>query len=71
MDGKVTDPRNSRAVAYASLSGGQKLAQTITDDTSLIPATGWKVAGQFALKANGRDELNTMNLWGGVDGPMG
>lgn len=22
------------------------------------------------LKANGRDELNTMNLWGGVDAPM-
>jgi hypothetical protein len=22
------------------------------------------------LKACGRDELNTMNLWGGVDGPM-
>jgi hypothetical protein len=22
------------------------------------------------LKAGGRDELNTMNLWGGVDGPM-
>ena len=22
------------------------------------------------LKACGRDELNTMNLWGGIDGPM-
>ena len=22
------------------------------------------------LKANGRDELNTFNLWGGVDGAM-
>jgi len=22
------------------------------------------------LKACGRDELNTMNLWGGVDAPM-
>lgn len=22
------------------------------------------------LKANGRDDLNTMNLWGGVDAPM-
>jgi nicotinate dehydrogenase subunit B len=55
VDGKVTDPRNSRAVEYASLSRGQQLAQTITDDTSLIPATGWKVAGQSALKANGRD----------------
>jgi len=22
------------------------------------------------LKSGGRDELNTMNLWGGVDGPM-
>jgi hypothetical protein len=23
------------------------------------------------LKSSGRDELNTMNLWGGADGPMG
>jgi hypothetical protein len=22
------------------------------------------------LKASGRDELNTMNLWGGMDAPM-
>ncbi len=54
-DGKVTDPQNKRSVEYAALTKGQLLSQTLSQETSLIPATNWKVAGQSALKVDGRD----------------
>jgi nicotinate dehydrogenase subunit B len=54
-DGKVTDPQNKRSVEYAALTKGQVLSQTVSDDTPLIPAANWKVAGQSALKVDGRD----------------
>ncbi len=54
-DGKVTDPQNKRSVEYAALTKGQQLTQTVTPETPLIPATNWKVAGQSALKVDGRD----------------
>jgi nicotinate dehydrogenase subunit B len=53
--GKVTDPQNKRSVEYAALTKGQLLSQTVSDETPLIPATSWKVAGQSALKVDGRD----------------
>jgi len=54
-DGKVTDRQNNRSVEYATLTKGQQLTQTVSADTALIPATNWKVAGQSALKVDGRD----------------
>jgi isoquinoline 1-oxidoreductase len=54
-EGKITDPQSSRSVDYATLLRGQQLTQTVTDDTPLIPATNWKVAGQSAGKVDGRD----------------
>jgi nicotinate dehydrogenase subunit B len=54
-DGKVTDRQSNRSVEYATLTKGQQLTQTVSADTALIPATNWKVAGQSALKADGRD----------------
>jgi nicotinate dehydrogenase subunit B len=54
-DGKVMDPQSNRSVEYATLTKGQQLTQTVSADTALIPATNWKVAGQSALKADGRD----------------
>jgi len=54
-DGKVTDPQNKRSVEYAALTKGQQLTQTVTPETPLIPAANWKVAGQSALKVDGRD----------------
>ena len=54
-DGKITDPQNNRSVEYAALTKGQQLTQTVTAETPLIPATSWKVAGQSALKVDGRD----------------
>jgi isoquinoline 1-oxidoreductase len=54
-DGKVADPQGKRFVEYAALTKGQQLTQTVTVDTALIPAANWKVAGQSALKVDGRD----------------
>jgi len=54
-DGKVTDPQHKRSVEYAALTKGQLLSQTVSEETPLIPATNWKVAGQSALKVDGRD----------------
>ena len=54
-EGKITDSQSSRSVDYATLLKGQQLTQTVTDETPLIPATNWKVAGQGAGKVDGRD----------------
>jgi len=54
-DGKVTDPQNHRSLDYAALTKGQQLTKIVTVGTSLIPATSWKVAGQSAIKVDGRD----------------
>jgi isoquinoline 1-oxidoreductase len=54
-DGKITDPQKNRSVEYATLMKGQQLTQTVTDETPLIPAANWKVAGQSAGKVDGRD----------------
>ena len=55
IDGKIADYQNNRSVEYAALTKGQQLTQTLTAETPLIPATSWKVAGQSALKVDGRD----------------
>jgi len=54
-EGKVTDAQTNRSLEYSALTKGQQLTQTVTSDTALIPASGWKVAGQSALKVDGRE----------------
>jgi nicotinate dehydrogenase subunit B len=54
-EGKIADARGSRSVTYAALTKGQQLTQTVGADVSLIPATDWRVAGQSALKVDGRE----------------
>jgi isoquinoline 1-oxidoreductase len=54
-DGKIVDPKNRRFIEYAALLKGQQITQSISADQPLIPATDWKVAGQPALKIDGRD----------------
>lgn len=54
-DGKIADPQNKRSLAYAALTKGQQLTQSVTAETPLIPALHWKVAGQSAMKVDGRD----------------
>ena len=54
-DGRVTDPQSKRALGYGALVKGQQLTQSVSAETPLIPATNWKVAGQSALKVDGRD----------------
>ena len=54
-DGKIGDPKSNRSIEYAALLKGQQITQSISADQPLIPATEWKVAGQPALKVDGRD----------------
>jgi len=54
-DGKIVDPKSNRSIEYAALLKGQQITQDIAADQLLIPATHWKVAGQPALKIDGRD----------------
>ena len=54
-DGKISDAQNNRTIEYAAVTKGQQLTQTVTADTPLIPSTNWKVAGQPAVKVDGRD----------------
>ena len=54
-DGKIADPQSKRFLEYSALTKGQQLTQTVTAETPLIPATNWKVAGQPAMKVDGRD----------------
>jgi nicotinate dehydrogenase subunit B len=54
-EGKIVDPKSNHSIEYAVLLKGQQITQSISADQSLIPATEWKVAGQPALKVDGRD----------------
>ncbi len=54
-DGKIRDLPGKRVLDYAALTKGQQLSQTVADDPALIPAANWKVAGQSALKVDGRE----------------
>jgi CO/xanthine dehydrogenase Mo-binding subunit len=54
-DGKIVDPKNGRSLEYSALLKGQQISQRISADQLLIPATEWRVAGQPALKVDGRD----------------
>ena len=44
-EGKVTDPENSRSLAYGELTRGEKLVKTVASAESLTAATQWKIAG--------------------------
>jgi len=54
-DGKIRDLQSKRLLDYAALTKGQQLSQTVAADQALIPAANWKVAGQSALKVDGRE----------------
>jgi CO/xanthine dehydrogenase Mo-binding subunit len=54
-DGKIVDPKSNRSIEYAALLNGQQITQSISQDQPLTPATEWKVAGEAALKVDGRD----------------
>jgi CO/xanthine dehydrogenase Mo-binding subunit len=53
-DGKITDPRSTRAVSYGELTRGEKLVKVVSGEQSLTPAAQWKVAGTPVRKAAGR-----------------
>jgi isoquinoline 1-oxidoreductase len=54
-EGKVTDPENSRSLAYGELTRGEKLVKTVSSAEVLTASTQWKIAGAAVPKAEGRD----------------
>jgi len=54
-EGKVTDPENSRSLAYGELTRGEKLVKTVSSTEVLTAAAQWKIAGTAVPKAEGRD----------------
>jgi isoquinoline 1-oxidoreductase len=54
-DGRVTDPQSRRSLEYAALVKDQQLAQSISAEETLLPATNWTVLGQSPSKVDGRD----------------
>ena len=62
-DGKITDTQNHRSLDYAALTKGQQISQSVSADQPLIPASEWKIAGQPALKVDGRDFVTGKHLY--------
>jgi len=54
-EGKVTDPLNSRSLAYGEITRGKELVKTVSNAESLTAVTQWKIAGAAVPKAEGRD----------------
>jgi isoquinoline 1-oxidoreductase len=54
-DGKVTNQQTKEALDFGALTQGQKLTKVVPEDVSVTPAKDWKVLGQSARKANGRE----------------
>jgi len=54
-DGRISDSLGNRSLNYAALTKSQQIAQTVSSDQSLIPASQWKVAGQSPRKVDGLD----------------
>lgn len=54
-NGKITDAKKARSLAYGELTRGEKLVKTVSADESLTPAKEWKIAGTAVPKAEGRD----------------
>ncbi len=54
-DGRVSDPRQGRAIGFGELTKGRKLVRSLKVDLPLTPAERWTVAGRPVTKVNGRD----------------
>jgi isoquinoline 1-oxidoreductase len=52
--GKVTHASTNRALAFAELTHGRKLVETIGQDARATPPDQWKVAGKSVPKIDGR-----------------
>ncbi|HEX4757575.1 MAG TPA: molybdopterin cofactor-binding domain-containing protein [Terracidiphilus sp.] len=63
IDGKVTDPQNSRSLSYGELTHGENLIKVISAQESPTPATEWKIAGTPVLKAEGRDFVTGKHVY--------
>ncbi|HTR27621.1 MAG TPA: molybdopterin cofactor-binding domain-containing protein [Puia sp.] len=53
-NGMVVHLATGQKMSYGSLTKGQQILRTISDDVALIPAKDWKIAGRTIPKVEGR-----------------
>jgi isoquinoline 1-oxidoreductase len=53
-NGMVVNLATEQKISYGSLTKGQQILRTISDDVALIPPKDWKVAGKTIPKIEGR-----------------
>jgi CO/xanthine dehydrogenase Mo-binding subunit len=53
-DAKVTDPASGRSLKYAELARGKTLAQNLSAEDPMTPASQWTIAGKAIPKVDGR-----------------
>ena len=63
IDGKITDPQNSRSLSYGELTRGENLVKVISAQESTTPAAEWKIAGTPVAKAEGRDFVTGKHVY--------
>ncbi len=63
IDGKITDPENSRSLNYGELTRGENLVKVISAQESTTPAAEWKIAGTPVAKAEGRDFVTGKHVY--------
>jgi isoquinoline 1-oxidoreductase len=54
VDAKVTDPASGRSLKYAELAHGKTLAQNLSAEDPITPATQWTIAGKPIPKVDAR-----------------
>ena len=62
-DGAVTEPASSQTITFGALVAGKELDAVVEDDTAVIPAADWKIAGTPAEKVGGRAFVTGEHLY--------
>jgi isoquinoline 1-oxidoreductase len=52
--GKVIHPDSDRAIEFGKLALGQKITQTVSENTPVLPPERWRIAGHSVAKVDGR-----------------
>jgi nicotinate dehydrogenase subunit B len=54
-DGKISKTGTSESVSFGQLTKGQKIVQSVSASSSIMPAAEWKIGGTSVPKVNGPD----------------
>jgi isoquinoline 1-oxidoreductase len=57
-NGMVINSANNQKLGYGTLTKGQQILHTISENVPIIPAKDWKVAGKSVPKTNGRSYVS-------------